>query len=79
MGKTPPGGRPNVNVDPHVGLIRLQHPLGEGCGAGFTREALTNALFADFMTMKEQLNIFLLWNYIRQPICIYIGFVLSSQ
>lgn len=53
MGEAPPSGKPNVNIDPHDGLLRHKHPHKEGRGAGLVGEALRNALFVDFMTMEE--------------------------
>ena len=46
-----PGGRPNVNVDPHVGLIRQRHLRREGCVT--TLEALRTTVFADFLQIEE--------------------------
>lgn len=32
VGEAPPSGRPNVNVDPHDGLLRHKHPHKRGMG-----------------------------------------------
>lgn len=53
MGEASPGGKPNVNIDPHVGLNRQRHSPREGMERAWQERH--EKKIVDFLAMKDSL------------------------